>query len=487
MTTNLIRLAEGAQSPANAASLYLASAQDWSWAAGILSAEEQAFAQSLSEKGSTTVKFTKGGSLLIVEFLPTQKKNSRTPAAETLRRQAARTVHTLRHYHIENVLIIGTQSAPNFVYEYAEALCMANYQFRRHVGLSERHPATPLSTVSLRAEDIKEADFVQLSALAEAIHHSRDIVNEPHADMSAEDLAQHFVDTLRPLGVQVQVLDKAAIEAEKMGGLLGVNKGSIVPPTFTIMEWKPANAINEKPIVLVGKGLVYDTGGLSLKPTPDSMDHMKCDMAGGALVGSVMYAVAKTNLPLYVVGLVPSTDNLCDAKAYVPGDVLKMASGHTVEVLNTDAEGRLILGDALHYAKRYTPELVMDFATLTGAVARAIGQMGCGLMGNADAATWAAFEDSAERVYERFVQLPLWDEYGDMIKSEIADIKNTAGPLGGAQTAGKFLEHFTDYPWLHFDIAGTAFYMRGEHYHPHGGTGWGIRLIYDFLLKRAAK
>jgi len=386
------------------------SAQDWAWAQGMFSGEDLQNIQRLAEKGTSTVKMMKGSKMLFIEFLPAQK-SSASANVEALRRQAARTLHSLRHYHVECVGISnGVSTATvdnNLVYEYAEALCMANYQFRRHIGLSQRHPATPLTEIHVLGSEVSEGRFAQLSALAEAIHHSRDIVNEPHADMDAEDLAQHFVDTLRPLGVDVQVLDKSAIEAEKMGGLLGVNKGSIVPPTFSVMTWKPANAVNEKPIVLVGKGLVYDTGGLSLKPTPDSMDHMKCDMAGGALVGGVMYAVAKTKLPLYVVGLVPSTDNLCDAKAYVPGDVLTMASGHTVEVLNTDAEGRLILGDALHYAKRYNPELVMDFATLTGAVARAIGQMGCGLMGNVDASTWSAFRESAERVYERFVELPL--------------------------------------------------------------------------------
>lgn len=282
-------------------------------------------------------------------------------------------------------------------------------------------------------------------------------------------------------GFKVTVLNKARIEKEAMGGLLAVNKGSIDPPTFTIMEYVPKKALNKKPLVLVGKGVVYDTGGLSLKPTANSMDRMKSDMSGAAVVTAAMYAIARMQLPVHVIALVPATDNRPGEVAYTPGDVIKMMSGATVEVLNTDAEGRMILGDALHWAKRYKPELVVDFATLTGAASAAVGEHGIVCMGTAPEEVKQAFKEAGFRQYERLVEYPLWDEYGDQIKSDIADIKNVGGATGGAITAGKFLEHFTDYPWMHFDIAGVSHHIAKKGYHPAGGTGYGIKMLLDFV------
>ena len=285
-------------------------------------------------------------------------------------------------------------------------------------------------------------------------------------------------------GFSVTVLDKEEITKMKMGGLLSVNLGSIEPPTFTIMEYKPANAVNKKPYVLVGKGVVYDTGGMSLKPTPNSMDSMKCDMAGGAAVGGAMYAIAKAKLPVHVIALVPATDNRPDGNAYVPGDVITMMSGKTVEVLNTDAEGRLILADALHHAKSLKPELVLEFSTLTGAAAAAIGQYGIVSMGKVDDATRAELEIAGNNVYERLAEFPMWDEYDDLLKSDIADLKNIGGPYGGAITAGRFLLNFTDYPYMHFDIAGPAFIKGNDSYRGKNGTGTGVRLIVEFIKNR---
>jgi leucyl aminopeptidase len=193
------------------------------------------------------------------------------------------------------------------------------------------------------------------------------------------------------------------------------------------------------------------------------------------------------NLPLHIVALVPATDNRPGENAYVPGDVIRMYSGATVEVLNTDAEGRMVLADALHWAKKYKPELVMDFATLTGAASVAVGEHGVVCMGTADADTKMALHQSGFRQYERLVEYPLWDEYGEQIKSDVADIKNVGGPSGGAITAGKFLQHFIDYPWMHFDIAGVSFATGKKPYIPLGGTGYGIRMVLDFLQNYARK
>ena len=270
-----------------------------------------------------------------------------------------------------------------------------------------------------------------------------------------------------------------------MGGLLAVNKGSQDPPTFNILEYKAKNAKNKKPLILVGKGVVYDTGGLSLKPTPNSMDTMKCDMAGAAAVAGAMYAVAKAKLPVHVIGLIPATDNRPGEKAYTPGDVITMYSGLTVEVLNTDAEGRMILGDALSYAKKFNPELVIDLATLTGAAVAAIGTFGSVVMGTGEN-KMDKLKQSGDHVFERLAEFPFWEEYDELIKSDIAEIKNIGGPYGGSITAGKFLHRFTDYPWIHIDIAGPAFLNASDSYRGKGGTGVGVRLLFDFIKNYSA-
>jgi len=292
-------------------------------------------------------------------------------------------------------------------------------------------------------------------------------------------------------GISVEVFKKKKIESLKMGGLLAVNRGSIEPPTFTIMEYKPAKAVNKKPYVLVGKGVVYDTGGLSLKPTANSMDFMKCDMGGAAGVVGAMVAIAKAKLNVHVVCLVPATENRPGGNAYAPGDVVHMYNGLNVEVLNTDAEGRMILADALAYAIKYDPELVFDMATLTGAAARAIGGEGVVAMGTADQKEFDTLIESGFDTYERIAQFPFWEEYGEQIKSDIADIKNLGGPEAGMITAGKFLEHFTKkngkhaYPWVHLDIAGPAYNFKARNYRGVQGSGVGVRLLFDFFCKKS--
>lgn len=320
--------------------------------------------------------------------------------------------------------------------------------------------------------------------LIEAVYHARDMVNEPVQYLTAPQFSKEFIALGHEAGFKVEVFNKKKIESLKMGGLLAVNRGSIDPPTFSIMEWKPKNVVNKKPYVFVGKGVVYDTGGLSLKPS-NSMDTMKSDMGGGATVAGAIYAIAKAKLPVHVIALVPATDNRPDGNAYTPGDVITMFDGTTVEVLNTDAEGRMILADALSYAKKYNPELVIDAATLTGAAARAIGPNAIVGMQVKSETEFLELQKAGQRVHERIVEFPMWDEYNDMIKSEIADLKNIGGADAGAITAGKFLEHFTDYPYIHLDIAGPAFLSKKDKYRTVGGTGVGVRLLYEFIKSKA--
>jgi leucyl aminopeptidase len=271
-----------------------------------------------------------------------------------------------------------------------------------------------------------------------------------------------------------------------MGGLLAVNKGSIDPPTFTIAEYKHKKALNKKPIVLVGKGVVYDTGGLSLKPTPGSMDCMKCDMAGAAAVAGALYLAALQKLKLHIIVLIPATDNRPGGNAYTPGDVITMYNGSSVEVLNTDAEGRMILADALSYSMKYDPEIVIDAATLTGSALRAIGTEASIIMGNAKNHYFEELEKAGNEVHERVVRFPFWDDYAKHMESKIADLKNIGGPNAGMISAGKFLEHFLKAPYIHMDVAGPTWLDSREDYKGQGGTGSGVRLLYQFLKNHSS-
>ena len=372
-----------------------------------------------------------------------------------------------------------------------EGLLLSSYRFDRYLKSSNKAAAGKASfdkdskRLSIYPVNLGKEALLELAELCRAVIKARDLVNEPQSVLGAVELAQAFKAMGKESGFKVNVWNQARIQQEGMGGILAVNRGSVRPPTFTIMEYKPANAVNKQPIVLVGKGVVYDTGGLSLKPTPGSMDSMKCDMAGAAAVGATMQAIAKNRLPVYVIALVPATDNRPGGDAYAPGDIIRISDGTTVEVLNTDAEGRLILADALHYAKRYRPELVVDLATLTGSAVLALSSHATPCMGTADRNQMQAMVEAGFRCYERLVPMPIWEEYGDMIKTSVADLKNIGGREAGAITAAKFLEHFTDYPWLHLDIAGPAFLDAEHTYRGKHGTGHGVRLLYTYLRHRA--
>lgn len=419
-------------------------------------------------------------------FIPLPKCDTPQALAEKLRKKGAELCSRIEALKISGISFANLSSFEAAAVHVAEGLALSSYQFLKYKSEpSKKHHA--LQSISFEKGAARPDEVDTLQIVIDAVYAARTLVNEPLASLSAKDLAKAFEHMGKDSGFKVKVLGKKDLEKEGMGGILAVNRGSQDPPTFTVMEYKPANALNERPIVLVGKGVVYDTGGLSLKPTPNSMDRMKSDMSGAALVGAAMQAVARMGLPLHIIALVPATDNRPGENAYVPGDVITMYSGTTVEVLNTDAEGRLLLGDALHWAKRYNPELVIDFATLTGAASVAVGEHGMVCMGTADESVKAALKIAGERQYERMVEYPLWEEYGNQIKSDIADIKNVGGPSGGAITAGKFLEKFTSYPWMHFDIAGVSFATAKRGYQTVGGTGYGLRMLLDFLTARSAQ
>ncbi len=417
-----------------------------------------------------------GRSLSVVK-IDTGKEEYKT--LEAARRAGNAINKFLNGKRIKEASLLNGSANPALALAFAEGAALSNYEFLKYKTKDKKEKSLAKLHIDAKSADKKSLD--ELSSLVEANFFSRTLINEPLSYLTATQLAKEIQRAGKENGFDVKVFDKKKIEALKMGGLLSVNKGSIDPPTFTVLEYKGKSPKNKKPIVLVGKGVVYDTGGLSLKPTPNSMDMMKCDMSGAAAVAGIFVAAAKLKLPVHIVGLIPATDNRPGGNAYVPGDVVTMMSGMNVEMLNADAEGRMILADALHYAKQYSPELVFDFATLTGAAKAATGGVASPFMGTAGDDVKKKLTTSANNTYERLIEFPLWDEYGEMIKSDVADIKNVGGPEAGAITAGKFLEHFTSYPWMHFDIAGTAYLMGEDSYRGKYGTAVGVRLITDFL------
>lgn len=399
---------------------------------------------------------------------------------EALRKAAASLQGVVQDLQLVSITIIDAGDRPELAMAFAEGLALSNYQFLRYRN-DRSNETNKLTAIYLSGKKINAKRVDDLNIVVEATCISRDLVNEPPNTMTALQLSKEFQKLGKAAGFAVEVFNKSKIKSLKMGGLLAVNMGSQLPPTFTIMEYKPKNARNKQAVVLVGKGVVYDTGGLSLKPTPNSMDLMKSDMAGAAAVGGAMYAIAKAKLPVHVIGIVPATDNRPGENAYVPGDIITMFNGMTVEMLNADAEGRMILADALAYAKRYQPKLVIDLATLTGAAVAAIGTSGIVAMGTADEPTKRKLANSGQATYERLAEMPFWDDYDELIKSEIADMKNIGGPYAGSITAGKFLARYTDYPWMHFDIAGPSFLTARDGYRIKGGTGVGVRLLFDYF------
>lgn len=396
---------------------------------------------------------------------------------EQLRRRGAEAFHSLCVLKQESVGVCNLSCNPSNLMLVAEGMFLCSYQFTTYFKEQDKKENSLKEIVVSGIEGNVLDENVRLW---QSVFTTKELVNEPVMSLPSTAFVSKIEDVCREANISLCVRDKAWLEAEGMGGILAVNKGSIDPPYLCVMEWKPRTCNNDKPIVLVGKGVMYDTGGLSLK-TSGGMETMKADMSGGAAVLGAMRAVATNKLPLHVVGIIPITDNRPGFNAYAPGDIIKMHNGLFVEVLNTDAEGRMLLADALSWAKTLDPQLVVDIATLTGAANAAVGENAAVTMGTANQEAIDRLVSCSMRVHERLVQFPLWDDYADHIKSEVADLKNVGGPLAGAITAGKFLESFTSYPWIHIDMAGSAYHPKGGDYRGKGATGMGVRLLYSFL------
>jgi leucyl aminopeptidase len=319
--------------------------------------------------------------------------------------------------------------------------------------------------------------------VAESTVMVRDMVSSPSADMTPTIIAAKARDIAKEFGLKLEVLERQQMEKLGMGALLGVASGSAQPPKFIIVEYRSGG---KKPfIALVGKTITFDSGGISIKPA-ENMDKMKDDMSGGAAVLGAIRSAAALKLPLNIVGLLPATENMPSGSAYKPGDVLRTLSGQTIEIISTDAEGRLILSDALAYAHQYKPAVIVDIATLTGACRVALGQEAIGMLGTDDNVK-QKMREAGEKTGERVWEMPLWEGYYDLIKSDIADMKNTGGRDGGVITAAALLSKFVqNYPWVHLDIAAMAWTEKDRPYTPKGATGIGVRLLTQFLCDYAA-
>ncbi|MBI4149004.1 leucyl aminopeptidase [Candidatus Woesearchaeota archaeon] len=366
----------------------------------------------------------------------------------------------------------------------AESLLTGLYTFDKYLSDNEQK-APSVDSVTLLysgasafAAGVKEAEIVCASA-----NRTRDLVNEGAAVITPRALAQHAQSVAKQTGFSCTVLDAKAIAKQNMAGVQAVAKGSGEPPTFTILEY---NRKAKETVVLVGKGVCFDSGGLGIKPGKYMWD-MKIDMAGAATVLGIIEAAARLQLPYHIIALMPAVENMTGGKAYKPGDILKYANGKTVEVMHTDAEGRLILADALIYAGRFSPDIIIDFATLTGACVVALGTQVAGIMGNNDALV-AGIQESGLATYERVWQLPLYEEYTEQIKGQVSDLQNLGGWAGnaGTITAGAFLKEFVPEKakWAHIDIAGTAFLDEVKDKYDFGATGFGVRLIIDWMKRK---
>lgn len=405
---------------------------------------------------------------------------------EQVRRSAYCLRKAIKGNNHEELVITSDNVYREAVLDFAEGLMLSSYSFgkyRTKEGKDQGRNKYPSRL--LLAGDITEQEISWLTNLTHAVYFTRDLTNEPVNHLNSEALAREIVNIGASAGFSVEVLEKARIESLNMGGLLAVNSGSVDPPVFCILEWKPDKPVNKMPLAFVGKGIVYDTGGLNIK-TGEFMAGMNGDMAGAAVVTGIIYTAAKSEIPLHLVGLVPITDNRPGGNAYTQGDIITMHNKMTVEVKNTDAEGRLILADAISYASGYSPELIIDIATLTGSAAMTFGNQAIAVMTNADRKYINLLEEAGMEVYERIGQLPFFEEYGELLKSDFADLKNIGGGReAGAIIAGKFLENFAKSPLIHLDIAGTSMLKKDDYYRLKDGTGSGLRLLSVFLKKLA--
>ena len=401
-------------------------------------------------------------------------RNAAGTAIGALNRLGARSAATILHGTGAGNLLV--EAAAQAV---AEASLLAAYRFDDYRSKPQKHPLKKLTVVEFDEGKLAAArrGIRRGIAIAKATSLARDLINHPGSVATPAYLARTARRIAKAHDLRCKVLDEKGIKKLGMGALLAVSQGSANKPRFIALEYGP---LRGAPLVFVGKGITFDSGGLSLKSV-EGIRGMKADMSGAAAVLGALQAIAAIGLKRRVVGLIAAAENMPSATAFRPDDVLRTLSGKTIEILSTDAEGRLVLADALTYAARYKPAAVIDLATLTGACITALGHHAAGLFANDDDLA-SRLLSAGQYTGEKLWRLPLWPEYREQINSNVADMKNSGGRPGGAGTAAALLHEFTDYPWAHLDIAGTARAATGQTYVPRGSVGFGVRLLTQLTL-----
>jgi leucyl aminopeptidase len=372
----------------------------------------------------------------------------------------------------------------------SEGVLLSLYSFNRYMTSGNETTIPAQATIVINSDSAKFKEVVgNVSLVAQAVNYARDLSNLPPNECPPSQIASLALALAGEYGIKTRILERYEMESIGLNGILSVGKGSNNPPKLIILEYY-GNADHQNPYLLVGKAVTFDTGGISLKPG-DKMDEMKFDKCGGCSVLGILKAIASLGLPINVIGIIPSVENMPSSGSYRPGDIIRMYNGKTVEILNTDAEGRIILADAIAYGVAiFNPQAIIDLATLTGACVIALGANVAAVIGTSKNLA-ERLSKISEKTGERIWDLPLYDEYYEQIKSTVADLKNIGGRPGGAITAAAFLSNFTNnIPWVHLDIAGTAWIQEGtfeRSYNPKGATGFGIRTLVKFLMEAPNK
>ncbi len=408
-------------------------------------------------------------------FLGLGKKDAVT--AEKIRQAGGKALSYLRDMEMKktalSTVVLGQlkQSPTHFI----EGGLLGLYAYKKYKKENHAKAISSLVLITKPSKDLS-LSIRKMEVIASSVAFARDLVNAPANDMTPADLAD-AARSLKRKNISVKVLEKKDIQKIGMGAFLAVSYGSRELPKFIVAEYRGSRT---PPVVLVGKSITFDSGGLSLKPS-DGMEKMKYDMAGGAAVLGVIKAAAELKLPVHLICLLPATENLPGGSAVKPGDVVRSVSGKTIEIANTDAEGRLAVADAIEYAKRFKPRAIIDIATLTGACAIAFGGEVAAMMGN-DRKLLDDLRKAGEETYERVWELPLFEEYKDYLKSDIADIRNIGNRIGSLMASAYFLYEFAGQsPWVHIDIAGTAWVEKDRPYVPKGASGIGVRLMLNLI------
>ncbi|MDF2726750.1 MAG: pepA [Nitrososphaera sp.] len=438
--------------------------------------------------GSSIVVYTLGkGPMKKIMLLGLGKREKFTD--ESARICAGKATRKARELEIKEFSILQFSNLDEGLIEaMTEGIALASYSFDKYKEAKE--PATKKIeevTILINSDSLRFQSVVEKANLiVEAVNFARDISNLPPNDCPPALLASIAVSLAQDYGMKVRVMDRYELENMGMGGIVAVGKGSNNPPKLIVLEYTGASDPQQKPYLLVGKAVTFDTGGISIKPS-EKMDEMKFDKCGGCTVLAIIRAVASMKLAVNVVGIVPSVENMPSATSYRPGDIIRMYNGKSVEVLNTDAEGRMILADALAYGiVTHSPKAVIDLATLTGAAVIALGANVAAVVGS-NKQLIDRLRKLSDRTGEKMWELPLYEEYHEQIKSTYADIKNIGGRAGGVITAAAFLSNFVnDVPWVHIDIAGTAWMQEGTHeksYNHKGASGFGVRTLVKLLME----